>query len=76
MPLTQVTKDGLLSTAITDKLGYTPQQVLVSGTNIKTIGGNSLLGAGNLDVGATATNDTTTNANTYYPLMANNQTSG
>ena len=59
MPLTQVTKDGLDPTAISDKLGYTPvsptqlatkQDSLVSGTNIKTVGGNSILGSGDLTV--------------------------
>jgi len=34
-------------------LGYTPQQQLVSGTNIKTINGASVLGSGDLVVGGT-----------------------
>lgn len=39
---------GITSAMVTTALGYTPQQQLVSGTNIKTINGNSLLGSGNI----------------------------
>jgi hypothetical protein len=35
---------------IESALGYTPQQQLVSGTNIKTINGNSVLGSGDLTI--------------------------
>ena len=35
---------------ISNTLGYTPQATLVSGTNIKTIEGQSLLGSGNIDL--------------------------
>jgi hypothetical protein len=38
----------LSSTAIADKLGYIPQAPLVSGTNIKTVNGASILGSGNI----------------------------
>lgn len=37
----------------TDNLLNGKQPILVSGTNIKTINGNSLLGSGNLDIGVT-----------------------
>ena len=43
-----VTAVKLGPTAIADKLGYTPQTPLVSGTNIKTINGSSILGSGNV----------------------------
>ena len=39
---------GITSVMVTTALGYTPQQQLVSGTNIKTINNNSILGSGNL----------------------------
>lgn len=35
---------------IASALGYTPQEALVSGTNIKTINNQSLLGSGNIDI--------------------------
>ena len=35
---------------IASALGYTPQEALVSGTNIKTINNISLLGSGNIDI--------------------------
>lgn len=36
--------------SVTDALGYVPQEVLVSGSNIKTINNTSLLGSGNIDI--------------------------
>ena len=36
--------------SIIDALGYIPQEVLVSGSNIKTINNTSLLGSGNIDI--------------------------
>lgn len=36
--------------SITDALGYVPQEILVSGSNIKTINNTSLLGSGNIDI--------------------------
>ena len=39
---------GITSAMVTTALGYTPQQQLESGTNIKTINNNSILGSGNL----------------------------
>jgi hypothetical protein len=48
-----VTSAKLSSTAVADKLGYTPQVPLVSGTNIKTVGGVSILGSGNITAGTT-----------------------
>lgn len=36
--------------SVTDALGYVPQEVLVSGSNIKTINNISLLGSGNVDI--------------------------
>ena len=46
------------------------QDTLVSGTNIKTINGSSILGSGDItiSVGATLTNDSTTNSN-FYPVF-------
>ena len=41
---------GITSTMIATALGYTPQQQLESGTNIKTINNNSILGSGNLSL--------------------------
>jgi hypothetical protein len=54
--------DGLDSTAF--------QPTLISGTNIRTINGNSLLGSTDLAISGTVsvTDDTTTNA-TYYPVL-------
>lgn len=45
---------------------------MVSGTNIKTINGTTILGSGNLNIntGATVSDDTTTN-NTFYPVFTN-----
>lgn len=46
------------------------QSILVSGTNIKTVNGSTLLGSGNLSVAATTSNiissDTTLGADTSY----------
>lgn len=36
--------------SVIDALGYVPQEVLVSGSNIKTINNTSLLGSGNIDI--------------------------
>ena len=36
--------------SVTSALGYVPQEVLVSGSNIKTINNTSLLGSGNIDI--------------------------
>lgn len=47
------------------------QAALVSGTNIKTVNGTSVLGSGDIAIsgGATLSDDTSTNA-TYYPCLA------
>ena len=37
--------------SITEALGYTPQAQLASGTNIKTVNGESILGSGNISAG-------------------------
>ena len=49
----------------------TKQATLVSGTNIKTINGTSVLGSGDISIsgGATLSDDTSTNS-TYYPTFA------
>lgn len=39
---------GITSSDVTTALGYTPQTELISGTNIKTVNSNSLLGSGNI----------------------------
>lgn len=39
----------ITSSNVTTALGFTPQTTLVSGTNIKTVGGSSLLGSGNVN---------------------------
>lgn len=36
--------------SVTNALGYVPQEVLISGSNIKTINNTSLLGSGNIDI--------------------------
>ena len=41
---------GISSSDVTSALGYTPQDTLVSGTNIKTINNQSILGSGNIDI--------------------------
>lgn len=41
---------GITSSDVTTALGYTPQEILVSGSNIKTINNTSLLGSGNIDI--------------------------
>jgi hypothetical protein len=41
----------LTSSDVTTALGFTPQTSLVSGTNIRTINGSSLLGSGDITVG-------------------------
>lgn len=41
---------GISSSDVTSALGYTPQDTLVSGTNIKTINSQSILGSGNIDI--------------------------
>lgn len=48
------------------------QSILVSGSNIKTINGQEILGSGNLsiDAGATINDDTTTNSS-FYPVFTN-----
>jgi hypothetical protein len=52
----------LANTAITSAIGSTVQALLVSGTNIKTVNGNSLLGSGDLSIsgGGSGTLDSTT----------------
>jgi hypothetical protein len=40
----------ITSTNVTGALGYTPQTPLVSGTNIKTVNGESVLGSGNIQI--------------------------
>ena len=43
---------GIDDNDVINALGYTPQEELVSGTNIKTINNESILGDGNLDIDA------------------------
>ena len=43
---------GIDNNDVINALGYTPQEELVSGTNIKTINNESILGEGNLDIDA------------------------
>lgn len=71
---------GITSTQINTALGYTAQAELVSGTNIKTVNSQSLLGSGNIQIdgGVTSFNTRTgavtlsssdvTTALTYTPL--------
>ena len=61
---------GITDTDIIAVLGYTPQEELVSGTNIKTINNTSLLGSGNIDIqgGGSITID-----QVYDPTSANAQ---
>jgi len=61
---------GITDTDIIAALGYTPQEELVSGTNIKTINNTSLLGNGNIDIqgGGSITID-----QVYDPTSANAQ---
>lgn len=61
---------GITDTDIIAALGYTPQEELVSGTNIKTINNTSLLGSGNIEIqgGGSITID-----QTYDPTSANAQ---
>lgn len=71
---------------IASALGYTPQEELVSGTNIKTINNISLLGSGNIDIqggGGTQVqsnwNETDTSSPAYIknkPNLATVATSG
>ena len=44
------TWSSLSSSDVTTALGYTPQPSLVSGTNIKTVNGQSVLGSGNIQI--------------------------
>lgn len=53
---------GLLQKQITD-LGTSKQSTLVSGTNIKTVNSNSLLGSGDISVGTITTTSTDTLTN-------------
>jgi hypothetical protein len=71
---------GITSTQINTALGYTAQAQLVSGTNIKTVNSQSILGSGNIQIdgGVTSFNTRTgaitltsgdvTGALTYTPL--------
>jgi hypothetical protein len=63
-----------VQTAI-NELDTEKQATLVSGTNIRTINGNSLLGSTDLSISGTVsvTDDTTTNA-TYYPVLGTSAT--
>jgi hypothetical protein len=45
----------ITSSNVTDALGYTPQTTLVSGTNIKTVNNQSIVGSGNIEVEAGST---------------------
>ena len=45
------------------------QDLLVSGTNVKTINGNSILGSGNLDVGANITVDSALSSSSENPVQ-------
>ena len=54
----------------------TKQDILVSGTNIKTINNNSLLGGGNINITQpTKTSDLTNDGNGTYPFMLNKNSS-
>lgn len=53
---------GITSSDVTSALGYTPQDTLVSGTNIKTINNVSLLGSGNLEIGGTIDTEISTSS--------------
>lgn len=60
--ITQLTNNagyitGITSSDISTALGYTPQEQLVSATNIKTINGASILGSGDLQVSGTNSAD-------------------
>ena len=52
----------------TDNLLATKQESLISGTNIKSINGNSLLGSGDLVVSGGGSTVTLTDNTTYYTL--------
>lgn len=58
----------------------TVQATLVSGSNIKTVGGQSLLGSGNVDAGMQVDTNTSSSATTYavgtYILMLRNTSNG
>jgi hypothetical protein len=53
---------GITSSDVTTALGYTPQTLLVSGTNIKTINNESILGSGNINIQSGGTVDQTYDA--------------
>lgn len=53
---------GISSSDVTSALGYTPQDTLVSGTNIKTINNVSLLGSGNIEIGGTIDTEISTSS--------------
>lgn len=63
--------NGISSADVTNALGYTPQQQLVSGTNIKTINNTSLLGSGNIDIqgGGTVTVDSALSTTSENPVQ-------
>lgn len=74
----------LSSSDVTTALTYTPQTTLVSGTNIKTINSQSILGSGNLQLGAAGggndqvfyLNDQTVTTNYTIPVGKNAMTTG
>ena len=51
--------EGITSSDVTTALGYTPQTLLISGTNIKTINNESILGSGNINIQSGGTVDQT-----------------
>lgn len=77
--VTPTTLNGNRSLALPDYDG-TAVAVATTGTNgqVLTSSGSSTSAPTwtTISSGATVSNDTTTNANTYYPTMANNQTTG
>lgn len=55
-----------VETAVADK-----QNTLVSGTNIKTVNGNSLLGSGNIEIGGSGTVDAQMSNSSINPVQNN-----
>ena len=61
----------IVATWSSSKIDTAKQNVLVSGTSIKTINGSSLLGSGDIEVPVTTVNDTLTSTSTTEALSAN-----
>jgi hypothetical protein len=76
LSVVSTTKVTNLNADLLDGLDSTEfQPTLISGTNIRTINGNTLLGSTDLVISSTVslTDDTTTNA-TYYPVLGTSAT--